>query len=431
MQLPGELCFQGLEPRGLGTVLCKQMPESRCRPESTAQVNVLAYPFIFTMALVAYSDSEGSDAEPEANVPSVDQKKPDSKKFQADHTTGKIRVALPEIKPEPSANDTADGPRKKPRVGGGLSGFNAFLPAPKRTAEKKAPVATARKAFGLKTGAGPGFDRDADAEMKNDLMFDNLADKADEKETSATPNVTADAPTTMKKQEDVKLQGNPMMFRPLSVGRPQKKRKITKMAEQPTPGPAAPKAEPLPQRVTQAPAPAPPAKPKVSLFSLSSEESTRPEIAPGPSTTYQPLLYNAEGEGESEAAVDPALAESAYIAPTPATATVSTNPGSSLDSIANDLNLSKSERRQLFGRNAMSSQSHVRTFNTDEEYASNQNLAQGELAAAVHNPVRSIAPGKHTLQQLVNAASSQKEALEESFASGKRNKKEAGSKYGW
>jgi hypothetical protein len=34
-----------------------------------------------------------------------------------------------------------------------------------------------------------------------------------------------------------------------------------------------------------------------------------------------------------------------------------------------DLNLSKAERRQLFGRNAMPSQSQVRTFNTDEEYA--------------------------------------------------------------
>ncbi|CAG8078247.1 unnamed protein product [Penicillium salamii] len=383
------------------------------------------------MALVAYSDSEGSDAEPETTpVPSIDQKKSDSKKFQADHTTGKIRVALPEIKPEPSPQDAGDGSRKKPRIGGGLSGFNSFLPAPKRAAEKKAPVATARKAFGLKTGAGPGFDRGADAEMKNDFAFDSLAGKTEEKpEASTTLNTPADAPATMKKQEDVKLQGNPMMFRPLSVGRPQKKRKINKMAEQPTPGPAAPKAEPLPQHVKQAPAPT--TKPKVSLFSLSSEDSARPEVASAPSTTYQPLVYNAQGEGEGEALVDPALAESAYVAPTPATATVSSKPGSSLDSIANDLNLSKSERRQLFGRNAMSSQSHVRTFNTDEEYASNQVLAQGELAAAAHNPVRSIAPGKHTLQQLVNAASSQKEALEESFASGRRNKKEAGSKYGW
>jgi hypothetical protein len=37
-------------------------------------------------------------------------------------------------------------------------GAGTFLPAPKRTAEKKAPVATTRKVFSLKTGAGPGFD---------------------------------------------------------------------------------------------------------------------------------------------------------------------------------------------------------------------------------------------------------------------------------
>jgi hypothetical protein len=49
----------------------------------------------------------------------------------------------------------------------------------------------------------------------------------------------------------------------------------------------------------------------------------------------------------------------------------------------------------------------------------------------MHNPVRSIAPGKHSLKQLVNAAQSQKDALAESFAKGYQNRKEAGSKYGW
>jgi hypothetical protein len=102
-----------------------------------------------------------------------------------------------------------------------------------------------------------------------------------------------------------------------------------------------------------------------------------------------------------------------------------------LDYIADDLNLSRSQRRQLFGRNADPSSSKILHFNTDAEYAANQEMAHKELAAAQHNPVRAIAPGKHTLQQLVNAASTQKEALEESFASGKRNKKEAGAKYGW
>ncbi|OQE16283.1 hypothetical protein PENFLA_c028G02055 [Penicillium flavigenum] len=399
------------------------------------------------MVLVGYSDSEGSDAEPDTTpAPQVSKAKKSGSKtgFQIDpNNPGKIRVAIPEIKSEhPSGEDTEDGPRKKARLGGGgLSGFNAFLPAPKRTAEKKEPVATTRKVFSLKTGAGPGFDRTADAEMKNDYAFENLAG-GDAEDTIPAPGSKTDTASeataeTMKPPPEVKLQGNPMMFRPLSVGRPQKKRKTTKIAEQPTPSSsAAPKpAQPLQQAPAPAPTPSPapapaPPKPKVSLFSLSSDEPcSRPAPTPASSATYQPLVYNAEGE--EVPAADPVLAEHTPIAMEHSTATVSTNPTSSLDSIANDLNLSKAERRQLFGRNAMPSQSQVRTFNTNEEYASNQVLAQGELAGAQHNPVRAIAPGKHTLQQLLNVASSQKEALEESFATGRRNKKEAGSKYGW
>ncbi|OQE81563.1 hypothetical protein PENNAL_c0040G07479 [Penicillium nalgiovense] len=391
------------------------------------------------MVLVGYSDSEGSDAEPDTTpVPQVSKAKKLGSKtgFQIDpNNPGKVRLAIPEIKPEhPSGEDTEDGPRKKARLGGGgLSGFNAFLPAPKRTAEKKAPVATTRKVFSLKTGAGPGFDRTADAEMKNDYAFENLAG-GDTEDTIPAPGSKTDTSSeataeTMNPPAEVKLQGNPMMFRPLSVGRPQKKRKTTKIAEQPTPSSSAASNPAQPLQQAPAPAPAPP-KPKVSLFSLSSDEATsQPTPTPGSSATYQPLVYNAEGE--EIPAADPVLAEHTPITMERSTATVSTNPTSSLDSIANDLNLSKAERRQLFGRNAMPSQSQVRTFNTDEEYASNQVLAQGELAGTQHNPVRAIAPGKHTLQQLLNVASSQKEALEESFATGRRNKKEAGSKYGW
>ncbi|KAJ5375750.1 hypothetical protein N7517_007756 [Penicillium concentricum] len=364
------------------------------------------------MVLVGYSDSEGSDAEPDTTpAPQFTKaKKIDSKTgFQVDRNNPRrIRMAIPEIKPEhPSSEDPEDGPRKKARLGGGgLAGFNSFLPAPKRTAEKKAPVATARKAFSLKTGAGPGFDRSADAEMRNDYAFEDLAGDAGTTSApgSSKADTPSDAPETMKNPVEVKLQGNPMIAETCS----------TSTASPPS-----------------ASAPAPP-KPKVSLFSLSSETTSQPDPAPGPSATYQPLVYNAEGE-EEEPAAGPVLAEPTQIAMDRSTATVSTNPTSSLDSIANDLNLSKAERRQLFGRNAnvTSSQSQVRTFNTDEEYASNKVLAEGELAGAQHNPVRSIAPGKHTLQQLLNVASSQKEALEESFATGRRNKKEAGSKYGW
>lgn len=77
----------------------------------------------------------------------------------------------------------------------------------------------------------------------------------------------------------------------------------------------------------------------------------------------------------------------------------------------------------------------VLTFDTNRQYRQNAewlaSATEEELAAQQHNPVRSIAPGRHSLQQLVNAVSVQKDALEETFAAGRRNKKEAGARYGW
>ena len=114
---------------------------------------------------------------------------------------------------------------------------------------------------------------------------------------------------------------------------------------------------------------------------------------------------------------------------------VPTPPASqSLDDIAGDLNLSAAERRQLFGRQKAGrggqSALNVINFNTDKEYLHNEELrAAGEQVAL--NPVRAIAPGKHSLKQLVNAAVQQKDALEESFAKGKSNRQEASSRYGW
>lgn len=396
------------------------------------------------MALVAYSDSEGSDAEPETTSAPSTTKKPESGSgFRVDRSNPrKIQVALPEVKPEHAPGQDEDGPaRKKPRVGGGgaFSGFNSFLPAPKKV-EKKAPVATTRKVFSLKTGATPGFSREADAEMRNDFAFgaDAGADAGGDDDTipvagSLGSQITTNDASATTDNGEVKLQGNPMMFRPLSVARNQKKKKTTKVTSQPTPSapaPAAKSAEAVsPQPTTTAPAAPAPSKPKVSLFSLSSEETSRAGDVHTSSGAYEPLVYSNEIESVSAGPtpapeIDPTIPN--YSAP----ATVSSQP-STLDNIANDLNLSKSERRQLFGRNAPPAESRILEFNTDKEYATNQVLAKTELAATQHNPVRAIAPGKHSLQQLVNAASSQKDALEESFATGRRNKKEAGSKYGW
>jgi hypothetical protein len=426
------------------------------------------------MVLVAYSDSEASDSEREDQIPTTSSiaQKPATSKAPTQPTKPttivdrtnprKIRVALPDTKPENADTDAdADGPaRKKPRIGGGkggaFAGFNSFLPAPKRTnavveQEKKAGGGSAgqRKVFSLKTGVAPGFDRGADEEMRKEMAFVELGGGSSggngdgEGDDDLIPKAGSlrgvdwvDSPNVEKKTEEVVLKGNPMMFKPLSVARSgQKKRTMATII----PPPVAKEAKEGiggvggAQSISQPPvqaqklvAPPPPApKPKVSLFSLSSEETAAPEASgPAQGSTYEPLIYTANEDA-------PAAGPAPEAESIPSTSQTTAPAAQTLDYIADDLNLSRSQRRQLFGRNADASNSRILHFNTDAEYAANQKMAHKDLAATQHNPVRAIAPGKHTLQQLVNAASSQKEALEESFASGKRNKKEAGARYGW
>lgn len=419
------------------------------------------------MALVAYSDSEGSDSEQES-VPQTQPKKQQQQQTPSKPTVQpivdrsnprKIRVALPEIKPETAADGDEgadDGPaRKKARIGGGgaFSGFNAMLPAPKRNAtadKEKKDAGPARKAFSLKTGAAPGFDRGADAEMRHNQALGADDDEGGLEDIPKPGSLQVEDPTAggeamssttdEKGTEEPKLKGKATMFKPLSVGRNVQKKKPSKMTTSSLPAADELKGAPQPPKQQQpdeekqtavqtAPQPAPP-KPKVSLFSVSKEDST-PTVAQdttsGQSTTYEPLVYNP---------VLPDAPPAGPAAPVPETTstdipTAYAQP-QTLDNIADDLNLSRAQRRHLFGRHADTSKSRVLNFNTDTEYAANQEMAHNEeLAAAQHNPVRAIAPGKHTLQQLVNAASNQRDALEESFATGRRNKKEAGSKYGW
>ncbi|KAE8148456.1 mitotic checkpoint regulator, MAD2B-interacting-domain-containing protein [Aspergillus avenaceus] len=243
----------------------------------------------------------------------------------------------------------------------------------------------------------------------------SLRDDGDEDEGGLVP---------AKKTEEVKLKGNPMMFKPLSVGRATQKKK---KAVPPAPAASSPALSQTVKEQVSEPAPevsAPKPKPKVSLFSLGSGDSATDTASAPQSAAYEPVVYTSNTDAP---AAGPEPEQGAQAAAVPSEPT-----GQTLDSIADDLNLSRSQRRHLFGRQADPSKSRIIHFNTDKEYVANQELAhQTDLAAAQHNPVRSIAPGKHSLQQLVNAASSQREALEESFASGRRNKKEAGSKYGW
>lgn len=402
------------------------------------------------MVLVSYSDSEGSEDErprepaqkntSTAATTATSTTRPDSN-FAVDKSNPrKIRVSLPEVKAYHTANGDLDGEPapKRPRVGG-FSGFNSMLPAPKRDTQsangsKLTSNGAPRKVFSLKTGAEPGFSRESDAELRQ--LFgaegtDNDVAGPDERKTDVKEDADNGTRSTLPQapQPLPPKQGTPMMFKPLSVARntQKKKRPPAKTSE------AAPTAITTQSHVREhesMPGKHMPA-PKVNLFSIG-ELDRRSDTHHTREREYQPLLYQGtEGNEESDIVTPQALN------PSDSDGTITRIPSGppvqSLDSIAADLNLSASAKRQLLGKNykdASKISSSIINFNTDQEYAANEALrASGEQVQ--HNPVRAIAPGKHSLKQLVNAASGQKEALEESFATGRRNKKEAGGRYGW
>ena len=357
------------------------------------------------MGLVDYSDSEDSgDEKPQVQSKSIASKT----NFSVDKSNPqKIRVKLADALPTNGTHEDEPAP-KRARTGGGFSGFNSMLPPPKRDAEKpqtsnnKAP---ARKVFSLKTSSEAGFSRESDAEMRH-FFAEQDNSTGDDPDDVGLPDVPKKAPTA-----EVTTKGNTFMFKPLSVARGKKKKPTSSIAKPVSPSPVS-AAEPA-QDATPA---APPPKKKVSLFSAHKETDIEPTI-PDPEPEEYNAVTSAYPGSEDAASHQPTSSMTASV--------------QSLDNIASDLNLSAAERRQLFGRSGKDfSASSVVNFNTDQEYAANEAIrATGEQVQ--HNPLRAIAPGKHSLRQLVSAAQGQKDALEESFAAGRRNRKEAGNKYGW
>jgi hypothetical protein len=203
-----------------------------------------------------------------------------------------------------------------------------------------------------------------------------------------------------KKEEEPKIVGKTTRFMPLSVANAKKKKKPihgpkVPVAEKTAPHPvAAPSQQPT-QNATPVEEP-PKAKPKASLFSFGGEETAAPtenSIAAQPQQMAVPSSTN------------------------------------TLSDIASDLDLTPAQRRQLFGRGGMNA-GNIAHFNMDAEYRSNQEMAaSGETFE--HKQVKAIAPGKHSLQQLVNNVKSQTDALEDKWAEGRRNRGEGGSKYGF
>lgn len=396
------------------------------------------------MVLVSYSDSEGSDSEPSPNSQSTSKPstynlgKPNFKKVVDPSNRHKIRVTLPEPSNRGEDNEEQGPPTKKVKSGvGAFSGFNSFLPAPKRdAATNRKPTDGLNRGVSLKTAATPAFSRQPiptfetihDGEVRAlETVDENSTDGVSTHLTLPQGDISEEGVTKAQASK----KGNITMFKPLSVARKPKKNKIiavdgfmVKDAAATTPG-----------RIVE------PAK-KASLFSTGDGD----HVQVGCSSThgeYRPMLYEPASaktlkDQTSHAASNPYASytdegggQATWTEDKIQTPDSGPEMSQSLDDIAADLNLSASAKRQLLGRNkANQSSINVVNFDTDREYAANELLRlAGEQAQ--HNPVRAIAPGKHSLKQLVNAASNQRDALEEHFASGRRNKKEAGSKYGW
>lgn len=396
------------------------------------------------MALVSYSDSEGSENETSPPPPKIVQSptppKPSSQQLTNKSQPRKIQVSLTESTAEPAQQNGEIGepPAKRTRVGAStFSGFNAMLPPPKRTGaaatQSSSNKGPPRKIFSLKTGPEPGFDRSADTELTQ-LFRDEehgTHSASSEGETTRLPRPQSSSTTataTATAAEPPKI-GNAMMFKPLSVARnPQKKKQAANTIKS-----GATQQSTQTSSIKELPNP-PVSAPRVNLFSLQNDVENE-SLGLEKSNDYEPIVYQGpEGLKELNDDDDEEGYIQDYTDNTAAGRPPDPSPtGQTLDTIANDLNLSASAKRQLFGRNGTKlaiNAVNVVNFNTDEEYAANESFrANGDQAQ--HNPVRAIAPGKHSLRQLVTAASNQRDALEESFASGRRNKKEAGSKYGW
>ncbi|QPH16566.1 hypothetical protein C2857_001244 [Epichloe festucae Fl1] len=402
------------------------------------------------MGLVDYDSDSASEVEPATDpepTPKPSSQASSKKPFQKvvhRSNPGKVFVSLPtqaSSTNNSNSNSNSNGdepPAKRARTtGGGLfSGFNSFLPAPKNTGKqaiKPSTSNTTRPGVKLKTSAAPGFSRDVDEDdtMQQFAAPTSISDLPSGGLSLPPPKRQESAPSIPEGQtpaEEVKLVGKqPLMFRPLSVGMNAKKKNKNK------PGPASTTQPPASNATPALSTPAVPSEPapetKVSLFSMHTEEPSYPvpTTSSANNGAYEPLFETAyEADPASAGSSVPVEKQYDTLLPTNAA-----GASESLDNMADDLNLSAAARRELFGRDGSNfAAKKVVNFNMDREYRHNEDVrASGDQQT--HNPVRALQSGKHSLKQLVQNVQNQKDALEDSFAKGRSNRKEASSRYGW
>lgn len=402
------------------------------------------------MGLVDYSDSE-SETEAVQKKPNsaaiATSKKPFQKLLDRSVGPGKIVVNLSAAGAAPDAStEDEQPPAKRVKTTGTsrFSGLGSFLPPPKRAAAS-ATTAAGSTALGrksgtapapgvhLRTGAEPAFARGGG----DDGSADGDDDFASGSKSRAGPSI----PEGQKPEEEVKLVGKPLMFKPLSVARKKaplknKKKDTTPQGASISSGAAAPQNQPSTTISPVASSTAPPPKKKVSLFSMGDDEPTPTanSTTSAPAGSYEPLFPSASELALPDEESDVTSAYPSYQEPT-TQQYHQQQQHQDLTSFADGL--SRAARRELFGRSdssntpSLPANAKVISFDMEREYAHNEALRASGAAQPAYNPVRSIAPGKHSLRQVVNMAQSNQDALEESFARAKNSQKDAAGRYGW
>ncbi|KAK6543779.1 hypothetical protein TWF694_000511 [Orbilia ellipsospora] len=387
------------------------------------------------MALVSYSDSEGSDTESPAPAPSLPPPKPKSslssflpppskkRKLTEDakpETSGprKIKIDLPKITPLEN-DEFSSSSRSKIGKSAGGSGMLSFLPAPKRTgaeavkvaqeAEKQTSTNNAATSNSGNTGTsaprmlGGGIKKMEYAGTGMDMQ-PTVEDDPDEPASVSdkSAGVVNAPPAEPKPSGPVKGRAIQPFFRKTAT------KKSTK------PGAGSVNTGKVEEK-------------KVSLFSLGSALNEKPLTSTVTAGEYKPILIDDTPAPD----VDDAPTEETSVQVEETESYHEIQGPQTFQSISEEVGMDEASMRMFMGRRGRNAEIKLVDFNVDEEYANNEAARKAGELAPEKNVVRSIKPGKHQLTSLLNAAQSQRAALEESFAQGRRNKKEAGSKYGW
>lgn len=410
------------------------------------------------MGLVEYSDSESDGESPRSSTPptsaaaaSQPAKKQTFQKLVDKSNPGKILVSLPPVSTTSDDAVASEAPAAKrlKTSGGRFSGFSSFLPPPKAAASKPRGVssgnAAPRVGVNLRTSSEAAFSRDTGDDSGDGVSrTDGSGPISKSPSTTATAPMQPSIPPGQKSEDEVKLVGKPLMFKPLSVARkPGKKVGGVKTASASTTASlSAPLKRPSDTGSSESPtaegmlAAQQVKKKKISLFSVV-DDAHSVEPAPEDSSSYEAESYAPDQSTLPEGNVlDDIASQQQYAGYSQLPVRQAGYPEpNSLDSIADDLNLDPAARRELFGRGGVPSKTTAKSvinFNLDQEYRHNEELRHsGALDQQQHNPLRAIKPGKHSLQQLVNQVQSQRDALEENFAKNRATQKQSGAKYGF